>query len=90
MNRFRSRAAALLATLAVVAAAPIAGSAASGEAGHLTTAKSCGNGYKHAVIGGKHKCLRRGQYCSRSRKSEYPKYGYHCNKKDYRGRWHLT
>lgn len=43
-----------------------------------------------ATIGGTHKCLARGQYCSRSHKSEYKKYGYSCSKRDKRGRYHLT
>ena len=42
-------------------------------------AKSCGSGYRHAVINGSHKCLRRGQYCSRSAHRQYHRYGYHCH-----------
>jgi hypothetical protein len=30
-------------------------------------------------IGGKHKCLRRGQFCSKSKDSQYHKYGFHCH-----------
>jgi hypothetical protein len=52
--------------------------------------KPCSAGYKHAVIGGAHKCLRRGQFCARSRDSEYHKYGFHCHKRDARGNYHLT
>ena len=53
-------------------------------------AKPCSSGWKHAVIGGQHKCLRRGQFCARSRDSEYHQYGYHCHKRDSRGNYHLT
>jgi hypothetical protein len=44
----------------------------------------------HARIGGKHKCLQRGQFCARGYKRQYPRYGFHCNKRDARGNWHLT
>lgn len=53
-------------------------------------AKPCSSGWKHAVIGGTHKCLRRGQFCARSRDSDYHRYGYHCHKRDARGNYHLT
>jgi hypothetical protein len=53
-------------------------------------AKPCSSGYKHAVIGGEHKCLRRGQFWAKSRDSEYHRYGYHCHSRDSRGNYHLT
>jgi hypothetical protein len=43
-----------------------------------------------AVIGGKHKRLRRGQYCAHARDREYHRYGFHCHKRDGRGDYHLT
>jgi hypothetical protein len=91
MTRLRTRCIGVLAALALVAAAPVVGTAGarSGSA-VVTAAKSCASGYKSATIGGKHKCLRKGQYCARSDKHEYPKYGYHCNKRDSNGRWHLS
>ncbi len=52
-------------------------------------AKSSTSGYKHAVIGGSHKCLRRGQFCARSRDSQYHRYGYHCHQRDARGNYRL-
>ena len=55
----------------------------------VAVAKPCSKGYKHAIIGGEHKCLRRGQYCARSRDREYHKYGFHCHKKDRNGDYHL-
>jgi len=42
------------------------------------------------VIDGHHKCLQRGQFCKHSVAYQYPRYGYHCNKRDRNGRWHLT
>ena len=42
--------------------------------------KTCSGGYTHGVIGGSHKCLRRGQYCARSRDRDYHRYGYHCHR----------
>ena len=65
-----------------VGASPVGATAA--------VAKPCSAGYKHAVIGGEHKCLRRGQFCARSRDAEYHQYGYHCHKRDSRGNYHLT
>ena len=53
-------------------------------------AKSCGSGYKHAVISGSHKCLRRGQLCARGADRQYHRYGYHCHQQDARGSYHLT
>ena len=53
-------------------------------------AKTCSGSYTHAVIGGSHKCLRRGQYCARARDREYHRYGFHCHKRDARGSYHLT
>jgi hypothetical protein len=89
MYRTRSRALGLLAALALIAAAPTA-SGTAGSSPSIVAAKSCSSGYKHAVIGGKHKCLRRGQYCSHSKDSQYHKYGFHCHKRDKNGRYHLT
>ena len=42
------------------------------------SAKTCSSSYTHAVIGGAQKCLRRGEYCARADKRQYPKYGYIC------------
>jgi hypothetical protein len=41
-------------------------------------AKSCSAGYRHAVIGGQEKCLRRGQYCASRYRKQYPRYGFKC------------
>jgi hypothetical protein len=85
MTRIRTRALGLAAALALAAAAPLA----SGSAEPIVAAHTCKSG-KHAMIGGKHKCLRRGQFCSRSKDSQYHKYGFHCHKRDKNGRYHLS
>jgi hypothetical protein len=54
------------------------------------SAHTCTGGRVHARIGGKHKCLQRGQFCARGYKRQYPRYGFRCNKQDARGNWHLT
>lgn len=82
----RRRSLALLASVALVAAAP----AASPVAPSAAIAKSCGSGYTHAVISGSHKCLRRGQYCARGSDRQYHRYGFHCHKRDARGNYHLS
>jgi hypothetical protein len=78
----RRRLAVLASALAItgaVAATP-AGSATAPPHGNYpaVAAKACSAGYTHAVIGGEHKCLRRGQYCSIRYKRQYPRYGFRC------------
>ena len=85
MTRIRTRALGAAVALALAAAAPLT----SGSAETISAAHTCKSG-KHAVIGGKHKCLRRGQYCSRSKDSQYHKYGFHCHKRDKNGHYHLS
>jgi hypothetical protein len=49
--------------------------------GVARAAKRCSSGYTHAVMpGGAHKCLRAGQFCSRSLASQrvYHRLGFHC------------
>jgi hypothetical protein len=76
---------------AVGAASPLAASNGAGMNGTaaLAAAKPCSAGYKHAVIGDAHKCLRRGQFCARTRDRDYHRYGYHCHTRDSRGNYHL-
>ena len=38
----------------------------------------CGAGYVDGVIGGAHKCLRAGEFCSPSHESDYERYGFAC------------
>jgi hypothetical protein len=52
-------------------------------------AKPCSSGWRHAIIGGEHKCLRRGQYCARRYDSQYHRYGFHCHRY-YSGGYRLT
>lgn len=40
---------------------------------------SCSSGWKHAVIRDAHKCLRRGQFCSKQYDRQYHRYGFHCH-----------
>ena len=38
----------------------------------------CSAGYVDAIIGGEHKCLRAGEFCSPSHESDYERYGFTC------------
>ena len=49
-----------------------------GAAPTATVAKTCGDGYTHAVIGGVQKCLRRGEFCSYWLRNQYHRYGFNC------------
>jgi hypothetical protein len=84
MTNLRRRLALLSAT--VVLAAGFGG----GAIAPVAVAKSCSSSYTHAVIGGAHKCLRRGQYCARALDSTYHRYGFHCHNRDSRGDYHLS
>ena len=85
-----------LATLAVAASvfvtapavAPVLGGSV--MAPSAAVAKTCSSSYTHAIIGGAHKCLRRGQFCARAKDSTYHRYGFHCHKRDANGSYHLT
>jgi hypothetical protein len=70
---------AVLLTAAALVGWPAA-SAPAQPAPHAVAAKTCSSGYKHAVIGGVHKCLRAGQFCTRRYDSQYRRYGYRCIK----------
>jgi hypothetical protein len=76
----RTRIVALLVGLSLAAAVPVAQPfAQSSQASAVAiVAKPCSKGYKHAIIGGEHKCLRRGQFCARSYRKQYRKYGFRC------------
>ncbi len=86
----RQRLAILFAAIALVAWPASQAPARSASPTVATAAKTCSAGYKHAVVGGEHKCLRRGQFCARSRHREYHRYGHHCHKRDSAGNYHLT
>jgi hypothetical protein len=59
-------------------AAPAVATPARDNAAPLTYLKSCKAGYRKAIIGGAQKCLRTGQFCAKSRASEYRRYGFVC------------
>jgi hypothetical protein len=87
----RTRIVAFVAALAVAGAAPVAQPWAASPSKNLAAAvvaHSCGSGYTHAVIGGEHKCLRRGQYCAKRYKRQYRRYGFTCAR-DARGDYRL-
>jgi hypothetical protein len=90
-NATRRRVAGLLAAAALLAAAPVA-QAPAGAHAPAVAAKTCSSGFKHAVILGVQKCLRKGEYCKHTKAAnhDYAKYGYHCGKRDASGRYHLT
>ena len=76
----RVRLAGLLLVLAVGggsgASAASAPEVTSGPAAAVTVCKS---GYRHAIIGGRHMCLKAGQACKRSFDRTYHRYGFHCH-----------
>jgi hypothetical protein len=78
----RTRFVALVATLALGVAVPAAQAPAQPAKTHVVAiaAKTCSSGYKHAVVGGQEKCLRRGQYCAKRYKKRYKHYGFRCVK----------
>ncbi len=88
----KRRLAAIAVAASIFGAAPAVAPSVAGNpiAPSSAMAKSCGSGYKHAVVGGSHKCLRRGQFCARSRDSTYHRYGFHCHTRDANGSYHLT
>jgi hypothetical protein len=62
-------------SVALVLAAPVSSAPTAPRA----LAKACSSGWQHAVIGGEHKCLRRGQFCAVRYDRTYHGYGYHCH-----------
>ena len=79
----RKHVVALLVAASLGGAAPAVAPAADApqaSAPQAVVAKTCSRGYTHAVIGGAHKCLRRGQYCARSQDRAYHRYGFHCHR----------
>ena len=82
MRTKRARIAGLLAALAL-AAVPVSVEAAPAGGPDAVAAKRCSGGYTHAVMpDGAHKCLRAGQFCSRTRASQrtYHRHGFHCKR----------
>jgi hypothetical protein len=77
--RLRRTVAVVAASVGLVAAAPAA------QAPAKTAHAAC----SYAKIGGKRKCIARGQYCARRYQRDYRRRGLSCSKLDYRGRYHL-
>jgi uncharacterized protein (DUF697 family) len=89
----KRRLAALAAAASVFAAAPAVAPVVGGSPVVTATAvaKSCGGGWTHAVINGAQKCLRRGQFCTRSADRQYRRHGFRCTRFDRRvERYRLT
>jgi virginiamycin B lyase len=59
--------------------AALAASAAPAAVAPEGAAHTCQAGYRHAVIGGRHTCLRVGQRCVRRFDAQYHRYGFHCH-----------
>ncbi|MCW3002743.1 MAG: hypothetical protein JWQ20_2041 [Conexibacter sp.] len=72
--------------LAVAVPLPLAAQAA--QAPGPTAHVAC----TQARIAGQSKCIGRGQFCAHNARAmkDYARYGFHCNKRDANGRWHLT
>ncbi len=86
----RSRLVGLAVSVTLLGGAPAAAEAApSRDGARAVASKSCSRG-QHAVIGGAHKCLARGQFCARGQDRTYHRYGFHCHKRDARGNYHLS
>jgi Glycosyl hydrolase family 99 len=67
-----------LAALAV-SAAMLAAVIAQAAAPPLSVEHRCAEGLRHAVIAGRHACLRAGGRCSRRHDRQYHRYGFHCH-----------
>jgi hypothetical protein len=81
---------AVVAALGFIGAVPATQAVARPAAPVAIAATTCGAGYKHAVINGAEKCLRRGEFCAHGADSQYRRYGYKCVSQDDRGNYHLT
>jgi hypothetical protein len=69
----------LLVLASLCVALVLAGPVSSAPAAPQALAKTCSSGWQHAVIGGEHRCLRRGQFCAVRYDRTYHRYGYHCH-----------
>lgn len=72
------------AAVALGGGVPVATSASAAQSPTAVAARCT-----YGKINGHRKCLKRGEYCSRSAEKQYEKYGFTCSKRDRRGRWHL-
>lgn len=60
------------------------------DAAPLAALKPCKSGWAHGVINRQHKCLRAGQFCTKTLDRQYHRFGFHCHKRDKSGRYRLT
>ncbi len=72
------RATAVLVAGVILGLGGYAASAAPTLHGATPTQALCTAGYVDAIIGGVHKCLRAGEFCSPSYESDYERYGFAC------------
>jgi hypothetical protein len=70
----------LTAVVLSVGLAGAIGSPGFASASPVSIAKACSDGFTHAVIGGRQKCLHRGEFCAKRYSSQYPRYGFHCRR----------
>lgn len=63
--------------LAIAVVAAVSGVGATASTGNAV--KPCAAGFVHAIIAGKHECLRAGQRCDRRSDKQYHRYGFHCH-----------
>lgn len=80
----RLRTVAVAFALAASAGTPAA-LATTAQAKHEAAAASC----VYGKIGGKTKCLRRGEFCAHRDRQQYRRYGFFCGKRDRNGDYHL-
>jgi uncharacterized membrane protein len=81
----RRRVIALAVAASLAGAIPVAFAETSAGSGPQAQA-AC----RSATIGGRHKCIARGQFCAHRYQRDYRRYGYSCSKLDRNGRYHLT
>jgi hypothetical protein len=81
----RKRTIAFFVAAALIGGAPAASASTASSSG-ATAHASC----TRATIGGKHKCIARGQFCARRYQRDYRRNGYSCSRRDRRGRYHLV
>jgi hypothetical protein len=68
-----------LAVVLVLGAAVAAAASAQAMRDPQSAAHRCAPGARHAIIGGKHACLRAGARCQRRFDAQYHRYGFHCH-----------
>jgi hypothetical protein len=67
-----------IAALGLIGGTAVVAPAATPVARPNVVLKTCSAGFAHAIIGGSHKCLRRGQFCASAYKRQYVRYGFRC------------